>query len=170
MCRCVPSALILIHPLLSTGLVLSEFLRFEPQGDLLVRWLDRVTAMHDVSMEQKTCCHTLTSQSSDKTTYRPTWIDRSPLIVPGAEFCGFVSPSIFLPVSTTFRPSHTWSAITNVKLQFMKNTRRHSPWARLVPIACTSRDPGKRALMTDQRNAFSAAHHQPNDKIIWSLS
>ncbi|CAH2010014.1 unnamed protein product [Acanthoscelides obtectus] len=38
---------------------------------------------------------------------RPIWMQRSPLIVPGALSAGFVAPSITLPVLTTFRPSHT---------------------------------------------------------------
>jgi hypothetical protein len=37
----------------------------------------------------------------------PTWMQRSPLIVPGLESLGSVAPNINLPVFTTFRPSQT---------------------------------------------------------------
>ncbi len=39
--------------------------------------------------------------------FLPTSIQKSPLIVPGAEFKGLVSPSIFLPVATTPLPYQT---------------------------------------------------------------
>jgi len=37
----------------------------------------------------------------------PTWMQRSPLIVPGLESLGSVAPNINLPVFTIFRPSQT---------------------------------------------------------------
>ena len=39
--------------------------------------------------------------------FRPTSMQKSPLIVPGAESRGFVAPNIILPVLTTFNPSQT---------------------------------------------------------------
>merc|ERR1712243_73315 len=38
---------------------------------------------------------------------RPTWIAKAPLMVPGREAAGFVSPSITRPVFTAFKPSQT---------------------------------------------------------------
>lgn len=37
----------------------------------------------------------------------PTWMQKSPRMVPGFESAGLVSPSITLPVFTTLSPSHT---------------------------------------------------------------
>jgi hypothetical protein len=37
----------------------------------------------------------------------PTWMQRSPLMVPGLESLGSVAPNMNLPVFTTFRPSQT---------------------------------------------------------------
>lgn len=39
--------------------------------------------------------------------YLPTWMQKSPRIVPGLDSAGLVSPSITLPVLTTFKPSQT---------------------------------------------------------------
>lgn len=39
--------------------------------------------------------------------FLPTSMQKSPLMVPGAELSGFVYPSIFLPVATTDFPSQT---------------------------------------------------------------
>ena len=36
-----------------------------------------------------------------------TWMQKSPLMVPGLESLGLVSPSMTLPVATTLRPSQT---------------------------------------------------------------
>ena len=36
-------------------------------------------------------------------------MQKSPLMVPGREACGFVSPNIFLPILTTSIPSQTWN-------------------------------------------------------------
>lgn len=38
----------------------------------------------------------------------PTWIQKSPRMVPGLESAGLVSPSITRPVFTTFSPSQTF--------------------------------------------------------------
>lgn len=38
----------------------------------------------------------------------PTWMQKSPRMVPGFESAGLVSPSITLPVLTTLSPSHTY--------------------------------------------------------------
>merc|ERR1719342_940378 len=38
---------------------------------------------------------------------RPTWMAKSPLMVPGREAAGFVSPSMTRPVFTAFKPSQT---------------------------------------------------------------
>lgn len=41
-------------------------------------------------------------------TLRPTSIQKSPRMVPGALACGLVAPIIVRPVATTFLPSHTY--------------------------------------------------------------
>lgn len=43
-------------------------------------------------------------------------MQKSPLMVPGLESAGFVSPSITRPVFTTFRPSHTLHTKTPLAL------------------------------------------------------
>lgn len=53
----------------------------------------------------------------------PTSMQKSPLMVPGLESAGLVSPSITRPVFTTFRPSHTYNKI-NPK-QSAEGTREH---------------------------------------------
>jgi len=44
--------------------------------------------------------------------YRPTWMHKSPLIVPGFEFFGSVAPRMKRPVLTTSNPSQTYNLIT----------------------------------------------------------
>lgn len=41
--------------------------------------------------------------------YRPTWIHKSPLMVPGLEFFGSVAPSMKRPVFTASNPCHTYN-------------------------------------------------------------
>lgn len=44
-----------------------------------------------------------------KNIYRPTWMHKSPLIVPGFEFFGSVAPRMKRPVLTTSNPSQTYN-------------------------------------------------------------
>ena len=47
------------------------------------------------------------TESEPWMTFLPTWMQKSPLMVPGLESNGFVAPNIFLPVSTALSPSQT---------------------------------------------------------------
>lgn len=49
----------------------------------------------------------ITSERSPIEAYLPVWMQKSPLMVPGLESAGLVSPSITRPVLTTLSPSQT---------------------------------------------------------------
>lgn len=49
---------------------------------------------------------------SKENTHLLTSMQKSPLMVPGLDSAGLVSPSITLPVFTTPLPSHTWNTQT----------------------------------------------------------
>lgn len=51
--------------------------------------------------------------------YLPTWMQKSPRIVPGLDSAGLVSPNITLPVLTTFIPSQTfWNKTFRLDISF----------------------------------------------------
>lgn len=120
----------------------SDLLGLEPQRNLLLGAVHRVTAVANVAW---------TSEQL-QTTYRPTCRQKSPRMVPGAESAGRVSPSILRPVATAPRPSQTYGE---------EELNWTIPCSKLGRKPCTQRGQGRRASSTSQRSAQRAAPMKP---------
>ncbi len=72
--------------------------------------------------------------------YRPTWMQKSPRIVPGAESSGLVAPTNLRPPLITLWPSQTMATMGPEKL--FQKSREHR--GKCLPEEKYSTNPGKK--------------------------
>lgn len=98
--------------------------------------------------------------------YLPTTTARSPLIVPGSDFCGSVAPISFRPYLITPSPSQTYQGAKKIMketngdffsfhllLQFVKATKEKKEYITLLTIASTG--PELRKSQSPSKNGLS---------------
>lgn len=76
--------------------------------------MNDVSGVQVVACEYKgiLTCNKLACVEKKMKAYLPTTTARSPLMVPGSDFCGSVAPISFLPYLMTPSPSHTYRNCT----------------------------------------------------------
>lgn len=102
-----------------------NFFGSEPERDLLVGRFNRVRTVDEVSGEGE---NNLNEFQRTLEKYRPTSMQKSPRMVPGADSDGLVAPKILLPPRAASSPSQTCIAVT--KCETLKNFDHRDDRAR----------------------------------------